>query len=285
MNNPPFFIIGNPRSGTTLLRLMLTSNPKVSIPPEAGFAVWFYKKYEQKEINLSVLQELACDIYSSKKFDNWNLSLEEIKDAFNDKSIVSYTEAINKIYMLYAIKNMKPTAISGDKNNFYLSEIATILLIWPTAKFIHIIRDGRNVACSYKDINKMKLSSPSSPKLPSQITDIATEWSNNNRIISESLKYVSPRNYVEIKLEDLISNNENILKELCRFLGVEFSPEMIEYYKGDTSKFENMEWKKKNKEPLVTTENEKYLSFLTKDEIKTFESIGSKTLKKYGYMK
>ena len=55
--------------------------------------------------------------------------------------------------------------------------------LFPNAYFIHIIRDGRNVACSYRDINRKKISDPYAPKLPDNIIDIAKEWNNNINIL------------------------------------------------------------------------------------------------------
>ncbi|MDE2234040.1 MAG: sulfotransferase, partial [Gammaproteobacteria bacterium] len=41
----PFFVIGSPRSGTTLLRLILTSHPQIVVPPECGFVTWLYPTF------------------------------------------------------------------------------------------------------------------------------------------------------------------------------------------------------------------------------------------------
>ena len=45
-----FFILGNPRSGTTLLRLMLNSHPKLGVPPECGMIQWWNEKYKNKNL-------------------------------------------------------------------------------------------------------------------------------------------------------------------------------------------------------------------------------------------
>ena len=69
----PFFILGNPRSGTTLLRLMLDAHPKMTVPPECGFIVWFYDKYkswsdsDKSTLNIQMFIE---DLQTAKKISS-----------------------------------------------------------------------------------------------------------------------------------------------------------------------------------------------------------------------
>ena len=56
----PFFILGNPRSGTTLLRLMLNNHPSVAVPMECGFAVWLHDSYKGiRTFDLALVQDIG----------------------------------------------------------------------------------------------------------------------------------------------------------------------------------------------------------------------------------
>ena len=69
----PIFIIGNPRSGTTLLRLMLTSHPEVCIPPEAGFALWLLRDFSDWT-PADGLDGFLTALMETRKFRHWGLT-------------------------------------------------------------------------------------------------------------------------------------------------------------------------------------------------------------------
>ena len=72
-------MIGNPRSGTSLLRLMLNNHPFISVPPECGFVVWLYEKYKnEKFVNKKLINNFIIDLLGCKKFETWGLSKSEI---------------------------------------------------------------------------------------------------------------------------------------------------------------------------------------------------------------
>ncbi len=80
---PPFFIIGNPRSGTTLLRLMLNNHPLISVPPECGFAVWLYEKYKAENfLDKSIVRNFIADVVKSRKFETWGIDKEAIEASY-----------------------------------------------------------------------------------------------------------------------------------------------------------------------------------------------------------
>ncbi|MEE2987827.1 MAG: sulfotransferase, partial [Nitrospinota bacterium] len=74
MEDSPLFIIGNPRSGTTLLRLMLTCHPNICIPPESGFMIDLYKTYYRCQVDSKSLQNFITDVLSSQKMETWKIT-------------------------------------------------------------------------------------------------------------------------------------------------------------------------------------------------------------------
>ena len=81
----PLFVIGNPRSGTTLLRLMLTCHPAVIIPPECGFVIWLKRKYFNWALadsgNTAIVNELVNDLFECRKFETWELDQASVSRA------------------------------------------------------------------------------------------------------------------------------------------------------------------------------------------------------------
>ena len=151
MDVAPFFVIGSPRSGTSMLRLMLTCNPRLIVPPECGFILWLRSRFGDwtgREFANGTKREFFVDsVVGARKFETWNISPESIAAAIVDAEPHSYASACDAIYRLYANRSGKSNAIWGDKNNYYLAHIDDLKALFPLARVLHIVRDGRDVAC------------------------------------------------------------------------------------------------------------------------------------------
>ena len=275
-----FFILGNPRSGTTLLRLILNNHPLIGVPPESGFLQWWYKKYYNWSVddskNETKVNLFLDDILSSKKIEDWHLNRHNLKNFIISENPKNYPEIITAIYEFYT--NNK--SIIGDKNNYYINHLEELNLIFPNVKYIHLVRDGRDVACSYKNINKLNPNLKYIPKVSSDIVAIANEW-NNNIITIEN--FIRNHNSITIRYEDLISKPVEILKKICNFLDVEYEEGMLNYHQNNDEPISTLHWKGKTKETIDKKNKKKYLSLLSAEEINEFNKIAYNTLKKFEY--
>jgi len=286
--NAPLFIIGTPRSGTTLLRLMLNNHKNIVVPPECSFAVWWYEKY--KDWNKDFIRDknkinsFIHDLRSSKKIENWNINYNDLKENILSKKPESYSELVSTIYEFYGIFSGRVFNRWGDKNNYYLHHINTIKKLFPGAYFIHIIRDGRDVACSYKELDKKKIYSKYSPRLPKNIVDIANEWLKNITIIRKSFSELKWENVYEVKYENLVNYPKNELRKICIFLDEPYDSNMLSYYyKNNDEPKEFLQWKSKILEKPTNIHIGRYLRELTTEEMDIFNNIAKQMLKLYGY--
>lgn len=281
-----FFIIGNPRSGTTLFRLMMNKHSRISVPPEAGFLVWLNSSFNYFQImDIPLLIEA---LKNTKKIESWNLDYETLQDYMQKKKPNSFPDAIDVIYEYYSSNVLqKKVDVFGDKNNYYLNHIDLLACLYPDAKFIHIIRDGRSVAASYQSLMTKSIDSAYAPKLPTNITEIAEEWMHNINHIQDSLAALPLENWTSIRFEDLVLYPEKILGNVCKFLNLDFEKQMLEYYQTDESSglepVEYLAWKSKNLQPLQFEEVDKY-KLLNADDLNKFEVIAAEMLKKYHYI-
>lgn len=280
------FILGNPRSGTSLFRLMLNAHPSVIAPPECGFMQWWYNKYydwEQKDNFTNRLDQFLEDLFNSKKIEIWNIEKIDIKEYIQNQSPKNYNELTACIYLAYGYKRAEVNCII-DKNNYYIHHLDWLTKMWPKAKFIHIIRDGRDVACSYRGVNTLKTVSEYKPILPQKIENIAEEWVKNNINIRELF---GAYKYHLVRYEDLLKHPAKTLGKICEYLEINFDNQMLMYYdlKEDYLKEpkKTLDWKKKTKEKPDPKRIGQYLSVLDKDEIESFENIAVKQLQEYGY--
>jgi len=284
-----FFIIGNPRSGTTLLRLMLNKHSLISVPPEAGFLVWlYYNGYDEFTFNENEVMKFIKSLQETKKIESWKIDFTALTHYILSHQPVTYTDLCDLVYQYYIEYNLgKKVTWVGDKNNFYLKEIDGLSTLYPDAKFIHIIRDGRSVAVSYQDLNKKKMASDHAPVLPVDVKVIAEDWKNNISCITKSFDKLSDDRKITIRFEDLVLNPESVLSSISQFLGVEYESAMLAYYR--TTEQEGLEpssyldWKEKNLKPLQKDEVLKYKK-LSDEDRGSFEASAYYLLKDYGYL-
>jgi Sulfotransferase family len=207
-----FFIIGSARSGTTLLRLILNAHSQVAVPPESRFVTELWNGEEEVAVD-DLLRRLA----EHRLFRVWELDVAEIRRELQDVERARYSDVIEAAYMLWA--RSKGKTCWGDKTPRYIEQIPLLARLWPEAKFIHQIRDGRNVVLSYADV-------PFGPKTLGKVADL---WAKR---VSAGLAHGRPLGsgrYMEIRYEEFVRDPSNQTKTLCDFLGVNFDPDMLDY--------------------------------------------------------
>jgi hypothetical protein len=288
----PFFVIGNPRSGTSLLRLMLNSHPHICVPPECGYIEWWYEKYlawnKNDSTNKKKVDEYVNDILSSKKMETWRMEINKLRENILFHQPNNYADLSAVVCLTFAQSKNKPALKKwGDKNNYYIQICSKLHLIFPEARFILIVRDGRDVACSYKAVNKLKTISRYKPNLPDNINEIATKWLINNQNILKFFDTLPVFQKHILKYEALISDPESELKSICKHIGIDFSKEMLNYFLNNRKNYEEpvelIDWKIKTMEKPDASNSGKYKNELLPEEIENFNSIGGVMLKYFGY--
>ena len=219
----PFFIVGLGRSGTTLLRLMLHNHPHIAIPYESHFITKYYQHLDEYgDLNEHAnLRQLLADILDEELIQKWDhqFATDRLLEKLEQNSLAG---VISAIYQDYAESRGKRRW--GDKSD-YLDRMHIINQIFPTAQFIHIIRDGRDVANS---VLKM-------PWGPSDLIQAAEWWHEHIRLGRCMGSILGPQRYLEVKYEDLVDDPEQQLTRICDFIGEPYSPEMLNYHQHSES--------------------------------------------------
>ena len=280
----PVFVIGNPRSGTTLLRLMLTSHPEVCIPPEAGFAVWLHRDFWGWAPSDGI-GEFLDRLLETRKFEHWGLGRDDLEAAWDRYPPEDYGGLAAAVYLAYRDEVFPDASIWGDKNNYHVAEIPTILEIFPAARFVHIVRDGRNVAASYRSIGH-DLESSYAPRLSHDPASIAREWSGNVARVEGQLDALGAGRSVTIRLEDLRDDPETALGAVCAMLDIWYDPAMLSFHRlpegsgGEPAEYDP--WKAANRRPLSPGDRERFQEDLTRDEIAAYEQVDGTELERFG---
>ena len=98
------------------------------------------------------------------------------------------------------------------------------------AYYIYIVRDGRDVACSYKALNNKKMLYKYAPKLDDDVNKIAQAWSNNNNKVHEFLSTISEERFVKIRYEDLLRKPEQTLNLVLDVLDLKLEKAQLNYF-------------------------------------------------------
>jgi hypothetical protein len=164
-HHPMPFIVGFPRSGTTLLRLMLDAHSELAVTHEAGFipmtsnltnplSRMFYRRLTNAAKHGSWANSLREEFYRTlTQMNNWNdfhVPGETFKQALIQIEPFTVADGLRAFFRSYALRFDKPRW--GDKTPFYTQYFGTIENTLPEAHFIHIIRDGRDAALSGKGL-------------------------------------------------------------------------------------------------------------------------------------
>ncbi len=191
----PIFIIGCPRSGTTLLRLMLDSHPHISCGPESHFLVEFANIIDRHGYRI---ERFGIDR------DQW---YEKTADFFHN------------FHMEYAQQRGKQRW--AEKTPTYTRHLALVNQLFPNCQLIHMIRNGRDVVSSYHKrwgfLSAMKTA--------------AYRWQQYITLARDFGRTLPKDRYYELRYEDLVSEPEMILRGVFEFLQEPWVPDVLNYDK------------------------------------------------------
>lgn len=285
----PVFLIGNPRSGTSLTRLILTSHSSVTVPPECGFLLWLAPKYRdwtQDRGSCRVLQYVD-DLLACKKFETWGLRKEWVVREIENSAPADYSSLSSCVYLAYGRMLGKESDVIGDKNNYYIRHVHDLLSIYSKARILHIVRDPRDVACSYRALADLKSSSPYAPSLPYDPVDIARQWVENIASVASACGGLPSDRIYTVRYEDLVSSPEDTIAGMCAWLGVGFEEQMLSFHSLNRSyglePVETLDWKRKTLEKIDGSSVGRFRQHLTPHQASMICQTAGREMKAFGY--
>jgi Sulfotransferase family len=219
MLDPFPFIVARGRSGTTLLRAMFDSHPQMAVPPESHFVVPLLKRRRSLERRgMLSIEAFVADLGNRYGFRRWELDVATVEDHLRASGPVDLPTAIRDVFALYADRQGK--ARYAEKTPVNVLHLELLATTFPEARFVHLIRDGRDVALSYLDADFGATSVP----------EAAVHWRRFVREGRRAGAVLGPGRYREVRYEDLIAGPEDVLRSLCDFLELSFDPAMLTYH-------------------------------------------------------
>ena len=220
---PAPFALGMNRSGTTLLRMMLDAHPELTIPPETHFVPDLIKACRQDG---ATPESALAAVKEHREWGDFDFSDEQVLGWFRSLDNFNDGGAVRCFYEAYAERVGKPRW--GDKTPKYVRNMPLIQRALPEAYFIHVIRDGRDVALSVLDRTVRDIDA----------AHVAGRWKKK----VEKAREVQSRldHYMEIRYEDLVRETEPILRRVCKFIELDWDPVMLTYHERSGDRLKEM---------------------------------------------
>jgi hypothetical protein len=196
---------------------MLDSHPELAIPPESHFIpkVWALRRRYERDGTANV-QRVASDIMRTYRFREWALPEEDVWVRLRSLTNPGIAEVIDAFFVAYAERDGKRRW--GDKTPGYSIEMVGIAELFPTARFVHLIRDGRDVATSIR-ANFQEVGD----------VDATIVWATRVRKGRAQGRSLGSDRYLEVSYEDLVKDPQDVLTSICDFVDLEYRSEMLDY--------------------------------------------------------
>jgi hypothetical protein len=267
----PILIGGCDRSGTTLLGALLGVHPRLITVPESQFFINLLRsnKWDQDSVNK---KEVIDNLNKNWLFQLWDLPLDHWQEE-NEDLYCSYSEVIQSVIDQYATKSKKMDLIHWvDHSPVNISNGLTWLELFPSSKFIHLVRDGRAVANSIMHLDWG----------PNTELTAADWWKKKIAVGLAAEIHLGPERIKRVQYENLVLNPEDTLQDICAFLGINYVPEMI---KGDG--FNAPRYSKSHHKLVGSPPDESrvqaWKNKLGKRQVQIFEAISGSMLAYLGY--
>ncbi|MGH3657285.1 MAG: sulfotransferase family protein [Micromonosporaceae bacterium] len=217
MTARPIIVVGFPRSGTTMLQLMLHAHPRIAIPPETRFVLDGYqRRHSFGDLREpSVRRALATWILKQRHTLDLGLDAEQVTREI-EAGPPTIGSAFGIVFRAYARRHGKPRW--GDKRPAYLHNLQVITALFPDAQIINIVRDGRDCVASLMEM----------PWNRRDIYQAIAAWNAGVDHAHWAARTLGPASYHELRYENVVADPATELKALCGFLGEEFDPVMTE---------------------------------------------------------
>lgn len=272
---PAPFVVGVGRSGTTLLRLMLDAHPELAIGPETQFVP-----------DLIHVDDPVETIIGSRTWGDFGLDRDEFARRAEGQALSGVLRAF---YGLYAEAQGKPRW--GEKTPGYVRDMDSIAGVLPEAHFVHLIRDGRDVALSRRT-RGMGADKP--------MAKTANLWRRRIEDARDAATQLEGR-YLELRYEDLVADPEPELRRICEFIELNFDAAMLRHDEGADTRLgelgdlaaagerqardatERAAAHARAREPATTARTGAWRTEMDEGDRREFEAVAGELLRDLGY--
>jgi hypothetical protein len=240
---PPFpVVVGCPRSGTSLLAVMLDSHPLLAVPPETAFLPLVAQlQGPPASVRQRFLEIVTADRIVVSNWSDFGLDRDALRRRLEAIEPFTVEAGLRAFYALYAEGFDKPRY--GEKTPGYVFIMPQIAALLPEACFIHVIRDPGDTALSWR---KTWFS-------PGQDFRVLGDGWRRHVESGRRAKRLVP-SYIEVRFEELVLDPERELKRLCEYLALPWDATMLDYRAQGAARVERLQGRQHARGPMIGRE-------------------------------
>ncbi|HUR94369.1 MAG TPA: sulfotransferase [Gemmatimonadales bacterium] len=269
----PLFIFGCPRSGTSLLTRMLNAHPNIAIPYESHLYNRVYPIVGSGEslADPRRRRRLVAEILHTDYVRHWEPA-PDLSDTM--ASIVRYDFHGVVDGLLRAWTARQGKVRWGEKTPQHTLWWQAISEGFPDLQVIHLVRDGRDVALSYRDAHFG----------PKHVYQLARRWEQYLGAAEDAAAALGARAFLTVRYEDLLAEPERELRRTSEFLGERFDPAMMAYHEGEAAAYPTDPRNEGNlRRPILRQNSQKWRTRMSARDLRIFEALAGEALDRYGY--
>lgn len=270
----PIFIVGCGRSGTTILRLILNRHSSIAIPEETWYFPQLFRDLPDLLARPDWRKSVAARILELNKNHFPDLSIDALAAvlrATERNDLPNIISAVNREFMLREGK-----VRWGDKTPGYVRHLQLIKDLFPEAKIIHVVRDGRDVVPS---LLKYWSVGPQT----NDFVETAFYWRKQVFSGMKDGPRIFGSDYVEVRYEDLVAQPEATVRLICDFIGEDFESKMLVPGNAERRFTPNWEWHSETTKDINSDNAFKWKGRLSYYKIFVIQLIGREILRKFSY--
>lgn len=273
-NFRPIFIVGAPRSGTTLLAVLLDRHSQIAIPPETQFFADFLPSQPSSSV-VSSRNEKIEQALSFRRIQDIGLVREQLLDVFSGLPN-TWPCLLQAILALYAIGQKKKRV--GEKSPKHVAHVPEILEAFPDARIICLVRDGRDVV---RSLEKVPWAEPNNSR---RFSIFCMEWVDYAGLALQYQRKYAKEQFLLVKYENILLSPTVELEKICQFIGEEFEDGQLQITSESNVVPEwEGEWKNKSTAMLDPKRVEAWRRQADKEQIWFMNSMMGKALDELGY--
>ncbi len=257
-----------------MLRLMLDAHPALAIPPESHFIPHLFRVRRRYQSGDGFdADRLASDIMAQPRVAEWRLDETRVRERVAALEQASFAGVVEAAFMTYADAHGKSRW--GDKCPPYVGEIPLLARVFPAARFVHLIRDGRDVAASVVQ----------SHLRTRNLAQAAAMWAERVRAGRRGGSALGPARYLEARYEDLVADPERELKAICAFAALDFTPELLTYYERADEVLTDLEKGRHPKVKEAPAVVRDWRRDMPRKAVAMVEAVAGDALEEFGYLR
>lgn len=259
---PPAFVVGCYRSGTSLLRLMLSAHSRISVSAEGAY-IYRVGRNLSAYGDLSEAENLEALLHDVSPFlidERW-LGVPSFADLSD--WVTRFGTTWKSILTFYGtwegrLQGKKELSWWGDNAPYHVHEIPYFDSLFPESKFILMIRDPRDVYTSVRH----------NYKEPHPLDDVISLWEKAlvDGLVAQAA--LGRSRVLQVRYERLVTDTRGQLEEICEFLGVAYEEDMATYHRSAlASAVSQIEHHRDLVKPVFSTSVGRYRELLSAEEI------------------